>query len=496
MIEPILIKAGGLPEGKEEQENVLLEIRRSFLLQDFDRLQSFVSACHLSEDAIAKNDDFFRRLSRMLEHFLRVMPPVAESPLGVYMRFIGEDMIDTGSETLKIAGKSLLQTLEKPAAEVVDASEKVTVLPGLDDSLPVLNETEDIHQLINNLEDGWKFTGMISRALALSAEIHGLPEVEREETTVRWLQDAGLLTDLAADSLVDATRALLDCGEAAAALALSQNVEKIFGSRPGLQSLLIDAALKADRLEEALSRLEVLAEAGELTGNGQWLRAACLADLDRRDEALVVLRDHLRGEPDDVESLQLLGVLERAANRHDISIKALVRAWKLDRSCAVVLRDLVRSFHAACMPEQMDLCLDELRRLDAALADKLMLGVDLYLKSNLEGAICLIDGLGVGKCPQKISGVLPGPHRLEWQIPDGTMQGVDVNLQDGYWYKFRQEEIGTVDEQSGRGGEITIFRPVGDEVEPVKLSELLSDYRVSALEDLPTPETAEILDVD
>lgn len=494
MIEPILIKAGGLPEGIEEQESILREIRRSFLFQDFDRLQSFISACHLAEEVIAGNEVFFCRLSRMMEHFLRIMPPVAESPLGVYMRFIGEDMVDTGHDTLSVRGKSLLHTLEKPAEEAVDPAEKVVVIPGPDAAEPVLQETADVHQLINSLEDGWKFTGLISRAMALAAEIYGLPESEREEITIRWLQDAGLLKDLAADSLIDASRALLDSGQPVAALDLTRYTEQIFGARPGLQSLLIDAALKAGRLDEALSRLEVLAASGELTGSGKWLRAACLADLDRRDEALVVLRDHLREEPDDAESLQLLGVLERAGNRLDISIKALVRAWQLDPTCAVVLRDLVRSFHAACMPEQLDLCLDELRRLDAALADKLMLGVDLYLKSDLEEAICLVDGLGVGKCPQRISGVMPGPHRLEWQIPDGTMQGVDVNLRDGCWYKFRQIEIGTVDEQSGRGGEITLFKPAGEDVEQVKLSELLSDYRVTSLDDLPQPDMAEILD--
>ncbi|MBI3037990.1 hypothetical protein HYY75_02910 [bacterium] len=159
----------------------------------------------------------------------------------------------------------------------------------------------------------------------------------------------------------------------------------------------------------------------------------------------------------------------------------------------LVLFTLAKAFHYGYLPNQADLCMKKLREHQAFSrnSEKWVLPVEVFIKCDSEKTKVMFDEKEIGICPVRIAGVFPGIHTIEWILQEGQTKALKLPLKEGTTHKIRYHPSeDRTSEEVSRDGLVTVYSP---NQEPITLPELVKNYLVDDLFNLPKPSVSEIV---
>ncbi len=485
-----------IPLDSKSQEEILSEITRSFLDRDFTQYYKILSGTLPDEDEIAKRPDFYIKLSRILSRHARIVPELIENR--PEFQHIAEDMIDTGKAELAGPGSVLLKVCSKISAasekkELIGASCLLSFPPFHDGTACDFFEKYSgglKGLLLEELDLKWEFSGDIDRNLAFLCELASIDDGAAADRAEKWFNariDRSYILTVFFEDLCELLRVK---GESGWLISLGELAVPFINGSPALCSVLAEAHFMLSSFERAIELINAVEESVTSTAYLKHLKSYALWRAGRPREALEQINKRLAGDEKDTPAVLLAGDILLEAARLEAALKAYSYAYHIEPGSSAVIFSLARAYRDCYFFDQVDICMDKLKAINNGDIQRYKLGVELYIKCDREGARAFIDGSEIGKCPVLLKRAPAGRHDLKWIFADGSETGFAADLLDGYIQKFKYlSGEKTVDVETSREGMITVYR--GDKT--VTLPEILKDFVVAELSDIPAVEIGDFI---
>ncbi|MFZ5950650.1 MAG: hypothetical protein ACOYXC_08090, partial [Candidatus Rifleibacteriota bacterium] len=213
-------------------------------------------------------------------------------------------------------------------------------------------------------------------------------------------------------------------------------------------------------------------------------------ELDIND-ALEQAAERLRLTPDDIDFLGLLSEMLLAKHKIRPALAAIVRAWHRSPATIDILFQMAHCFHAGYFAAQVDLCMREVRmnalyKMNPA---RYQLPVEVFMKCDQKNSVAVFNSRQMGECPVRFL-ARPGPQWLGWQINGKLVKQINLDLKEATVSKFRYNLYDdSISDEISRCGCVTMYTANG----AVMLNELVKNYLVDDLKNLPDPGIDEII---
>ncbi|HNY12062.1 MAG TPA: hypothetical protein PKK26_10775 [Candidatus Wallbacteria bacterium] len=494
------IQPVAIPLDKVSQEEFLMKMRNLFIYRNFDEYALMLGSACLEEKEILERREFFLELAVVITRHLRIIPGLTES--GLNLDYLAGNMIETKDELLAEAGRRILAVIDEMRDVAAMYKEKKIENPGavlVNEPSPECMDFErclekyrsDIGSAFNeDIDVNWKFSGELDLLSAMIAEIGSAGTGDGDAILEKWYGQPVKFDEVVAYFFNKFIFETLNAQQFDIAIHFSRICIEIFGPAPAFYAFQAEAQYRKNNYVKAVELIEKLSGMTELTLSMKHLKSLCLLLSGRVEDSRNDLKARLVANNKDVLAAYLLGNILLGQSRIDEAIKAFAYAISFDTENFDMIAALALAYHAAYLPEQTEVCVKKLETLNAAAAKNFKLGVEVYMKCSVEGALASIDGQRLGVCPLKSPKTPDGMHLLEWDLPDGTHKKIEAELRDGYIQKFKYiADENMVDVETSREGIITVFRDGNTH----SLPDIISEYMIRDLKSLPVPSIEEIL---
>lgn len=496
---PDVISEKKIPSDGASWPGILAGMRLAFFNNDFGDYFKYLAGCFMGEDEIAARKGFYVPLAAMLSRHVRLTPQLYEAYPAI--DYIAEDMTDTGDEDLRRAAGRLAAACVS-AREKLDSKGPAATGPAIVQAAPAPEDLEsfisdnsgDRKKLFHVVIDGNMTLGAgFDRSLALVGELLCLDAGRADEIAAAWVNGSAGAEDFMRSFAEDLCHQLRAAEENRWLIALCRLASGCGLEFPSLRPLQAEASFKLREYQNALDSITAAEAAHALTPYMEHLKCVSLWLTSRPGECAAILRRRLSENSGDILAALLAGDVFLDRNMFENAVKAYVYAYHLDPASPDVLYALARAYHACYFAGQADLCVAAAAKASPAAAEKFRFGVELYVKCPQPGVRAVVDGIDAGECPQCLRGVECGRKVIEWISGGRVIKRIEADLKDGYVQKFKYfPDSGTVDVDESREGRITLYRSGG----VFELDDLLKDYAVKSLADLPKPSVDDFLGAD
>ncbi len=461
------------------QAETLGKLTRFFLDRDFTQYYEILSACLLNANEMAKRQDFYIKLSKILSRHLRIVPDLAEAR--DEFKYIARDMVDTGTPELMGSGSALLKACSKKAT-----ASSIVSFPEFDGASAdefLKKYSGNIKALLlDEMDSGWELSGDVDRNLAFLCELTSFEDSTAAGYAEKWFNAEVGWSHILTIFFEDICELLRAKGESGWLITLGELAIPFINESPVLYSVLSEAHFMLSSFGRSLELIASVESSVSITPYLKHLKSYALWRTRRSRMALELIRERLLDDRKDVTAALLAGDILLEASKLEAAVKACSYAYNIEPDSPDVVFALARAYRECYLFGQVDVCMDKLGAMNNAGIKKYKLGAEVYVKCDREGARVFIDGKEAGTCPLLLKRVAAGRHDLKWLFPDGSETGFEADLKDGYIQKFKYisgENI--VDVEASRDGLMTLYR--ADKT--ITLPELLKDFMVLRLEDLP-----------
>ncbi|OGM04275.1 MAG: hypothetical protein A2008_02790 [Candidatus Wallbacteria bacterium GWC2_49_35] len=484
-----------IPLDESSWQAIITGMRLAFFGNRFDEYFKFLSGCYMNDKEIAERKGFYLRLAAMLSRHLRMTPQLYEAY--PYIEYIAADLVECVDKDLLKAGGDL-GAVCKSAQEALKAKEPkkdsavVAKPPAPEDRERFIAERSgDLKKLfVEVIDEKWVLDGSFDRTLALACELLYLERPDAEAITSVWFNNEANLEQVMCWFIEDFCLLLRGLEENDWIVILCRLAQSCGFDAPNLHSLQAEACFKLREYQRVIGSVTELEKKYKITPFLEHIKCFSLWQTSQLKECAKILRRRLDENPGDILAALLAGDVFMSRTMLENAVKAYSYAYHLEPGAADILFLLARAYHACYFTDQKDLCVAKAETVNPGIAKKFKFGVELYLKCSQPGVRARIDGIEGGDCPLCLKGIEGGKRVIEWLCEGGGQKRLEADLKDGYIYKFKYlPEENKVESEESRDGRITVYS--GGEA--VELDDLLKDYAVKNLDDLPKPAIADFL---
>lgn len=468
-----------VPTDVRGQDMLLRAIRFALWNRRSDELQALLMCCGMCESEIIERKRFYLGFASMMSRLITLVPTLSS----YYMiDYIAEDMVDGGDPELAAAGERLNTVIRhvKSKDTTIKGGIKMPPFVPLTDQQMSFYQSNQARFIIDYIEPNWDYDHDRSYAVAAATELLLLEPEDcpvMESILLNTISSRNDREDFFSLFSMNAVRLLEEKGYAEWAELLLQVFMPLLGPVNGACSQVEGVVYGARPECEIPPELELEAI------SDIWKRQGAQAALEPARRRLLLT-------PDDVYACGMLGNVYLALMNIPKALACLSRAYKICPCLEMVVYVLGQAFHAGYFGDQVDLCRKRLQQLpDYRLAPQnFHFGVELFLKCDEPETTALLNGIELGQCPLQRRHIKPGLAEIVWRLPDGRSRSLKVKLEDATIAKFRYHpDFDSVSDEISRTGVITLFTSDG----PRELGELVSEYLVKDLADLPKPSVEE-----
>ncbi|MCK5685109.1 tetratricopeptide repeat protein, partial [bacterium] len=402
----------------------------------------------------------------------------------------GEDMVDSDHPDLKQPGQRLKLLsdffcnggkIENLPAVISDCPEKISqVLASVDKKLVSL--------IKNFITPFWTITGEDAYIVALFTELSYLSETSLTKILPNWLQPGFTLDKLSEEALSVCLDFANKNNKYDWIEVICEIGSEIWPKNQRFPALWAETLAEQGKYELSLELIDEFEKKGLYS---PWLRHWRTWNfmMNGNDSAALNLaRDRLNEEPRDIAAAFVAGDIHLKHHRVDQAIKAYTWAFKYGVGNGDALISLSRAFNAAYLPDQAELCLENLEKISPGIASKVKLPAELLIKCTVSGTKAFINDQPVGECPFHIRNLSSGSVQIRWEPTGEKYFETVVELLPGHNQKYKYDpSSGDIHEELSRDGMITLF----SDGEMIELPTLMKEYMVNNLSDLPTPQLDE-----